>query len=134
MQSIWLLLVAAFAAITFRFPFANGDRLTDEIAQTVPLDATTTIWLSILTIIVGAIGFVTIFLFDSRKLQLRLCYLGILLTILLLTLYFKEMSSFSNSVIALWCIFHFAILGAYILAARNIWKDEKLLKEMDRIR
>jgi hypothetical protein len=133
-QSIWLLLVAAFAAITFRFPFANGDWLKDAVPSSVPLDATTTIWLSIITVIVGALGFVNIFLFDNRKLQLKLCYFGIFLTIVMLTLYFLELRNFGNSVMALWCIFHFAILGCYILAARGIWKDQKLIKSMDRLR
>jgi hypothetical protein len=133
-QSIWLLLVAAFCAITFRFPFANGDYLKDAVPTSVPLDATTTIWLSIITVVTGALGFVTIFLYDNRKLQLKLCYLGIFLTIILLAMYFMEMTNFGNSVIALWCIFHFAVLGSYILAARGIWKDEKLIKSMDRLR
>ena len=133
-QTIWLLLVAVFAAITFRFPFASGDWLKDTIAGNVPLDATTTIWLSIITVMTGAVAFVNIFLFDNRKLQLKLCYLGIFLSVLLLVMYFLEMNNFSTSVIALWCVFHFAILGTFIMAARAIWKDEKLIKSMDRLR
>ncbi|MGZ5286945.1 MAG: DUF4293 family protein, partial [Flavisolibacter sp.] len=43
-QSIWLLLAAVFAAITFRFPFYTGDWLKDQIQSTVNLDAQTTIW------------------------------------------------------------------------------------------
>ena len=82
----------------------------------------------------GAVSFVNIFLFDNRKLQLKLCYLGIFLSVVLLVMYFLEMTHFTSSVIALWCIFHFAILGMYILAARGIWKDEKLIKSMDRLR
>lgn len=133
-QSIWLLLAAIFAAVTFRFPFASGDWLKDTVPDIVPLDAQTTIWLSILTVLTGAIAFVTIFLFDNRKLQLKLCYLGIFLTLILLVMYFLEMSNFAKSVTALWCIFHFAILAMFILAARGIWKDEKLIKSMDRLR
>jgi hypothetical protein len=133
-QTIWLLLVAIFAAITFRFPFASGDWLKDTIQGNVPLDAKTTVWLSIITVLTGAVAFVNIFLFDNRKLQLKLCYLGMFLSVLLIVMYFLEMNNFSGSVIALWCIFHFAILGCYILAARGIWKDEKLIKSMDRLR
>ncbi|MGZ3958220.1 MAG: DUF4293 domain-containing protein, partial [Flavisolibacter sp.] len=133
-QSIWLLLVAAFSAITFRFPFANGDWLKDAVPTSVPLDAKTTIWLSIVTVLAGIIGFITIFLYHDRKLQLRLCYLGTGLTIILLVMYFLEMSQFANSVIALWCVFHFAILACYIMAIRGIRKDEKLIRSMDRLR
>ena len=136
-QSIWLLLAAAFAAITFRFPFFSGNRIIDATTNTqafTPLTAGTTIWLTILTVLTGIIAFVTIFLFDNRKLQLRLCYLGMFLTVVLLVMYFLEMNHFTTGNIALWCIFHFAILGFYILAARGIWKDEKLVKSMDRLR
>jgi hypothetical protein len=138
-QSIWLLLVAAFAAITFRFPFYTGNRIVDAATNTTAhaeLNATSTIWLTILTVLTGAIGFVTIFLFDNRKLQLRLSYLGIFLTLVLLVMYFLETTHFvaGTGTFALSCIFYFAILGFYILAARGIWKDEKLIKSMDRLR
>jgi hypothetical protein len=133
-QTVWLLLVAVFAAVTFRFPFYTGDWLKDAVQAPIDLNARTTIWISILTVLAGAIGFVNIFMFDNRKLQLKLCYLGIFVTVILLVVYFLELNNFTSGTIALWCIFHFAILGCYILAARGIWKDEKLIKSMDRLR
>jgi hypothetical protein len=54
--------------------------------------------------------------------------------VMLLVLYFLELNHFTSGTIALWCIFHFAILGTYILASRGIYKDEKLIKSMDRLR
>ena len=133
-QTIWLLLAPIFAAVTFRFPFYTGERLINNIASIVDLNAATNIWLSILTALVGAVAFVNIFLFDNRKLQLKLCYLGIFVTILLLVLYFLEMTQFTKGSVALWCLFYFGILAFYILAARAIWNDQKLIKSMDRLR
>ncbi|MFL5741312.1 MAG: DUF4293 domain-containing protein [Flavisolibacter sp.] len=136
-QSIWLLLAAAFAAITFKFPFFSGNKIVDTTTNTpvfTVLDASSTIWLSIITVLTGVIAFVNIFLFDNRKLQLRLCYLGIFLSVILLIMYFLEMSHFITGSVSLWCIFYFAILGFYILSARGIWKDAKLIKSMDRLR
>ena len=133
-QTLWLLLAAIFAAVTFRFPFYTGERLVDNIPTTLELNAQTTIWLSIITVLTGAVAFVSIFLFDNRKLQLKLCYLGIFLSVILLVMYFLAMSDFTKGSIALWCLFHFGILAFYILAARGIWKDEKLIKDMDRLR
>jgi len=133
-QTIWLLLAAIFAAVTFRFPFYTGERLVENIASTIDLNATTNIWLSILTVVAGAIAFVNIFLFDNRKLQLKLCYLGIFVTIILLVLYFLELVHFTKGSVSLWCLFYFGILAFYILAARGIWRDEKLIKSMDRLR
>lgn len=133
-QTIWLLLAAIFAAVTFRFPFYTGDWLKDTVQSPIDLNARTTIWLSILTVLSGALAFVNIFLFDNRKLQLKLCYLGIFVTVVLLIVYFLELANFTGGTIALWCVFHFGILAFYILAARGIWKDEKLIKSMDRLR
>lgn len=127
-------MASVFSATTFRFPFANGDWVRDTLSTAVPLDATTTIWLSIVVALTGVVSFINIFFFDNRKLQLKLCYLGIFLTLVLLTMFFLELQNFSNSVIALWCIFYFAILACFILAARGIWKDQKLIKSMDRLR
>ncbi len=60
-QSLWLLLATAFDAVSFRFPFYSGDWLKDLSPLPVDLNATTTIWLSILTVLTGTLAFVTIF-------------------------------------------------------------------------
>ena len=133
-QSVWLLLAAIFDAVTFRFPFFTGDWMKDALPAVIDLNARTTTGLTALSIADGALAFVTIFLFNNRKLQLKLTYLGLFLTALLITLYFLEMGHFSQGSIALWCIFHFGILASYILAARGILKDEKLIRSMDRLR
>jgi hypothetical protein len=133
-QSVWLLLAAAFDAITFRFPFYTGDYTKDNIIGVVDLNARTNLWLTILTVITGLLAFITIFLFNDRKLQLKLCYLGVFLTVVLLTMYFLEVGSFMGGSVALWAVFYFAILGSFILAARGIWRDKKLIKSMDRLR
>lgn len=134
LQSVWLLLAAVFDAITFRFPFYNGDWSRDNLPTPVDLNAQSSLWLTILTVIVGVLAFVTIFLYGNRKLQLRLTYLGIALSAVLLVLYFLEMQNFSSGSIALWCLFYFAIFIFYLLAARNIIADQKLIKSLDRLR
>jgi hypothetical protein len=133
-QSVWLLLAAAFDAVTFRFPFFSGDWKKDTIPAVVELNAQTTIWFTILSVIAGALALATIFLFGNRKLQLRLCYLGIFLTVVLLTLYFLEMGNFYSGNIALWAVFYFAILIAFVLAAKGVRRDEKLIRSLDRLR
>ena len=134
LQSLWLLFAAGFDAVTFRFPFYKGDWSRDTIYQIVDLDARTTTWFTILTILSAALALITIFLFKNRKLQLRLTYLGIFITAVLLTLYFIEVGHFNDGTISLWAIFYFAILVCFILAARGILKDQKLIRSMDRLR
>jgi len=136
-QSVWLFLASLFSSVTFRFPFYKGDWERDETNIPVELNATTTMWFTIITVLIGILAFITIFLFANRRLQLKLCYLGVSITVILLGLYFLEMINYyhpGSGTIALWCIFYFAILACYILATRGILKDEKLIKSMDRLR
>ena len=134
-QSVWLFLTTLFSAITFKFPFYTGDWLRDALPNfIVDLNAQTTVWLTIVTVLTGVLALVTIFLFRNRKLQLRLCYLGIFLSLLLLTLYVMEMMNFKDGTIALWVVFYVAILIGYIMASRGISRDQKLIKSMDRLR
>jgi hypothetical protein len=133
-QSVWLFLVAVFDALTFRLPFYSGDWNDDAVKEVVDLNAQSTIWFTVLSVIAGAIGLATIFLFRNRKLQLKLIYLGIFVSIVLLTLYFLETRDFSTGNLALWAIFYFAILVSYLLAARGVRSDEKLVRSMDRLR
>lgn len=133
-QSIWLLFAAGLDAVTFRFPFYTGDWDRDTIYQLIDLNARTTIWFTILTLVSALLAVVTIFLFKNRKLQLRLTYLGLFLTTVLITLYFVEVTHFNTGTIALWAIFYFAVLLCFILAARGILRDQKLIRSMDRLR
>lgn len=133
-QSVWLLLAAVFDAMTFRFPFYVGDWKKDAVPAVVDLDAQSTPWFTILSIMAGALALATIFLFGNRKLQLRLCFLGIFLSVVLLTMYFLEIGNFYSGNLALWAIFYFAILLGFILAARGVRKDQKLIKSLDRLR
>ena len=123
-QSIWLLLAAVFAALTFVLPFSIGF---------VEVNAKTNIWLTILAAFTGAMAFIDIFLYSNRKQQLRFCIIGILLSIIFIGLCFMEMSK-DNGTLALSCLIYFAPLAFYIMAVRGIRKDEKLIKSMDRLR
>lgn len=134
LQTIWLLLATGFNALTFKLPFYSGDYTKDLSPLPVDLNATTTPWITIVTGLTGLLALVTIFLFGNRRLQLKLCYLGIFLSVALLTIYFLEIGNFQTGNIALWAVFYFAILATFILAARGILKDEKLIKSMDRLR
>lgn len=133
-QSLWLLLAAAFDAITFRFPFYNGDWLKDNIPSPIDLDADTTTLIAIITVLTGALAFAAIFLFGNRKMQLKLSIVGLLFAVGMIVAYFLEMQNFSSGAIALSCIFHFAVAAFYILAIKGIREDEKLIKSLDRLR
>ena len=72
--------------------------------------------------------------FKKRTLHLRLCVLGILLEAVLIFLYYREVNTFTQGTYSLTAILHSIIVLAFVLAARAINKDEKLVKDSDRLR
>jgi len=135
LQSLWLLLAAIFSFLTFKLPFYSGSKIIKDVVQPdVRLDATSQIFLLILTGTVILLCFIAIFLFKDRKKQLTLTIINIILSIVLLALYFSEIQKFQKGIISLSCLFTLAIPIFLFLAARGIWKDQKLIKSLDRLR
>ena len=131
-QSLWLLLAAACAFAGFKFPYYTGNKLNDTALY--ELNATSTLLLMVTTIAVGVLALINIFLYKKRTLQLRLCVLGILLEAVLIFLYYRETTTFIQGTYSLTAILHSIIVLAFVLAARGINDDSKLLKESDRLR
>ena len=131
-QSIWLLLASACAFASFKFPYYSGTNVKGLAPY--ELNATENFLLLITTGIVGILALFTIFLFKNRALQLRLCVSGILLEAILIFLYYREVKTFTEGTYSLTAILHSIIVLAFLLAARAINKDEKLVKDSDRLR
>ena len=131
-QSVWLLLAAACAFAGFKFSYFSGTKLNDTALH--ELNATSTLLLMITTIAVGTLALITIFLYKKRSLQLRLCVMGILLEAVLIFLYYRETTTYTQGTYSLTAILHSIIVLAFVLAARGINKDEKLIKTSERLR
>ena len=98
------------------------------------LDGGSIFFLLVLTGLSLVLSLITLFMFKDRKLQLKLCLGGIVLSGLIIFLYFMEKQKFETGSISLSAVFVFAILIGYVMAARGIWKDEKLVKSLDKLR
>jgi hypothetical protein len=134
-QSLWLILAAVFAFLSFKLPFYSGSKVIDGITQPdVRLDAASQILILILAGAVVLLCFVTLFLYKNRKKQLTLTIINIILSIALLAVYFLQIQKFQTGILSLSCIFTLAIPIFLFLAARGVWKDEKLVKSLDRLR
>ena len=133
-QSLWLLLSTACSFLTFQFPFYNGTKRINNLVTSAELDGGSSLFLVLLTGASLILSLITIFLFKDRKLQLRLCIAGLLISILIVVLYFTEMKSFETGRISLTCLFTFANVLGYLMAARGIRKDQKLVKSLDKLR
>lgn len=135
-QTLWLLLATAAAIFTFMFPFATGEKLIEKTAmqQSSEIIAGGNFFTLILSIASIGISAVTIFMFKDRKLQMKLCILGLLISVLILVLYFMEMNKLLKSTPALWAVLPVVVVISYFMAFRNIRKDEKLVKSLDKLR
>lgn len=127
-QTIFLL-IAALAAIAFIFlPIAEKE-------QAVLLFVKYDIIATSVSVAIALLGFFTITQYKNRKLQMRFCFIIILLAIILFGASFNAANIYSDNI-----RYEFVagvpliIIISTILARRNINKDEALVKSMDRFR
>ena len=135
-QTLWLILATVCAFLTFQFPFVTGKEVVANSTALVDIDvdAGENFYLLILTGASVVLSLVTIFMFKDRKLQGRLCLLGILIAAGIITVYIVCYTKIVNPVPALWCILPFIVLISYILAYRGIRHDERQVKSLDKLR
>ena len=134
MQTIWLLLATAFSFLTLQFPVYNGNKLVNETSEYNMLSATSSLFLIILSVATGLIALIAVFLYKNRGLQQKLCFVGLLLYIISGMLYYTQIKSFTEGAFTLWAVFYFLIPVCFILAIRGIYRDQKLVKSIDRLR
>jgi hypothetical protein len=131
-QTIWLLLAATCAFLGLQFPFYVGTN--KEGIPSYILKGTEDVPLILATAAVGVLALVTIFLYKSRRLQLRICIAGIVLEALVLFLYYSKLKDFMGGTYALTAMLQAGILVFFFLAARGISNDEKIIRESNRLR
>ena len=131
-QTIWLLLASAAVLLSLKTSFYSGTLITDNSFHSIMgIDS---YGVMILTVALGTALFVNIFLIKHRMLQFRICIFAFLSECLLIFLYFNQIKNYSNGNFSLWCALHVFILLFIFLAARGIYKDEKLIKDSNRLR
>ncbi len=130
-QTIWLLLAAAASFATLKLSFYSGTKDNNLFTE---LTGSSHFLLLILSVAIGLLAVVNIFLFKNRKLQMRLTWLGIVLQLIVLAVYFQQIKTFVQGNYTLTSALSFVIPIFFILAWMGIRKDEKLIKSMDRLR
>ncbi len=135
-QTLWLLLSTAAAIASFLFPFVIGDEsvANNPMPVRATIDAGSNFLLLLCTGATLVISTVTIFLYKNRQQQSWLTISGMLVTILLIFLYSREMNRLSQPVLALSAVLPVIIFFSFIMALRGIRKDEKLVKSLDKLR
>jgi hypothetical protein len=137
-QTLWLIIVALTAFATSRLTLYVG-RLPDNTEFPFLLSAN--LLLAITIIILGILALICMFLYKNRKLQFKLSVIGLILSIgfLFLEYYivenvFKPSKNIETGSYQIGALLPVLMVVFYFLAARGIYKDEKLVKSMNRLR
>lgn len=140
-QSVLLFFAAAGFLSLLKFPFAESNITATPFFEDMAFTGMDHIILMILTILGALISLFAIFKFNNRALQIRLCYIGMIL-------------AFFMAIVAVWLVYSQSpewseelnledgpglyiaavVLILIILANRYISKDEKTVRSMDRLR
>lgn len=145
-QTIWLLIASLIILLTLFIPYGihmESPSASNTIAET-DLNAKSTVVLLALTIVSALFSFFIIFLFNNRKLQMKLCWMAVLIALSVLgyQLFNASQTAMGNKLVV-------GILGSKIylgvlvpilsvffimLGYTGIKKDEKLIRDSDRLR
>lgn len=136
-QSLWLLIVAIAAFATYTLTLyvgkvADGSEKVFQLADDFLL--------VIIIIALGLLAIINLFLFKNRKLQFKLSVMGVIVSIVFLVLEYMRVENFKvNNLIQsgsyqLGALLPLVMVIFFFMAARGIYKDEKLVKSMNRLR
>lgn len=138
-QSIWLLLVAVCAFATLKISTYAGNLIpeTTDVPGTLlykELNGMSSVVNSIITIAVGILALVSIFIYSNRKLQIKLCIASFFIELSLITLYYFSSKTFKEGSYLIGAVLHILIFVFLILAIMGIRKDAKIVEESSRLR
>ncbi len=135
-QSIWLLLASVLAFAGLTLPFYSGVNVSGELQYT--LKGTENLGFQVLTITVGLLALIAIFIYKNRKTQTRMVLAAVVLQLGLTYLYYHYTKTiFINSpynTFALWSVFQPLVLIFLILAMLGIRRDSKIIADSNRLR
>ena len=132
-QTIWLFLAAICAFASLKFPFFTGMKSLPETGYQ-DLNGFSSLYLVVVTIAIGVIALINIFLYTNRKLQFRLCILGMILEACLIFIYYKMVSKYSEGAYSLSAALQIFVFLFFALASKGIKNDDKIVKESNRLR
>ncbi|MCB0628691.1 MAG: DUF4293 domain-containing protein [Saprospiraceae bacterium] len=138
-QSIFLALAAIAAGGLFGLPFATTSEgmASSELFADSVFNIKDNPVLMIAFLAAGALSLIAVFLFNNRKLQMTLSIVSIIATIIGLGLglfFFMSDSASGQASFGLGTILPVLMIVFLFLGWRNIKKDEKLVRSMDRLR
>lgn len=132
-QSIWLLLAAVCVFLTLTLSTYFGTN--KDLIPSSFLNGLDTLPLIFATLATGIVALISIFLYKNRKQQLRFTLVGLVLQLILMFLYYREIETYvGKGNFSISAVLHIAVLLFFILAAQGIRSDDKLIRDSNRLR
>ena len=135
-QTIWLLIASVLGFTSLKTSVYSGHIINDVTKTFKSITGTYNILITVCTTAVAVLSLVTLFLYKNRKQQIKFGIITLVLSLLLLLLYFWQSQSFipAESRYDLTALIPLFIPVFLFLALRGIYKDEKLVKSADKLR
>lgn len=137
-QTIWLLLAAVAAFLTLKLYFFTGNMIEPgmAISKFTAITAQSNTLLLITSVATGLLALISIFLFKDRKLQIKLVGIALVLSLLNLLLFYMQTRKFvpGEGNYGISALVALAIPILLFFALRGIYRDQKLVKSLDRLR
>ena len=141
-QSIWLLLASLLSFVSLQTSFYSGNKAITNLTTNLPeqpytkLTGMSSIFMLIFTIGIALLALITIFLYKTRKLQLRLALAGLLESVVLIVMYYLNSKKFipGQGSLDRTALIVMGIPFFFFLAIRGIYNDETLVKSADKLR
>lgn len=134
-QSVYLFLASLVGGSLFGLPFATGPVETEGMLMDGYLNINDNIGLLILTIITILLSLGAIFLYNNRVLQMNIGKLNLLVMVGLLAFAGYLFSTVQSvTTIGTGLFMPVVAIVLVILANKNIQKDEKLVRDSNRLR
>lgn len=149
-QTLYLLIVTALMAVTLFVPIATFTAASGDVYTLTAFELSNgdhsqaTPWMGILLLLATVLPLVTLFMFKRRQLQLRLCGAEVVLLIgaaAFMAIYYwlaganaLENVGIEHRSFGWAAIMPILSIVLALLAARGIFKDEILVRSLDRIR
>lgn len=137
-QTLWLIIVAITAFATSRLTLYVGKPVN---GTEIPFELAGNLLLAIVIILLGILALICLFLYKNRKLQFKISVFGVILSIAFLFLeyyvvenIFKPKNAIITGSYQVGALLPLVMVIFFFLAARGIYKDERLVKSMDRLR
>jgi hypothetical protein len=130
-QSIWMFLASVAVFLTLVLPFFGGLTVDNVQHWVMPQDQ---LLLLILTCSLGSLLLVNIFMFKHRNWQIKICLFAIFVECTDIFLLIREDNRLHNGNFTLWSALHLLIVFFLIKASIDIYRDEKLVRDSNRLR